>query len=383
MNVNDSKRFPHDTPYSTSDVIGALLLGGRPLLYIGHHPQLTEQADALGCPVVALVADPECEHRFSAAGHEVHRVDLDDPEALGLLGLRLFDQIAVSSAVDMMSDPVGLLRRLSKHLTAEGRLVVGVRNSAHVNSALAVLLGRSLSPTSGDRTDRPVHLYDWAGVERLLGGAGLSVNDVIEVHRRPSLEVMRDDGLPAEALATLVRHGSTVSEWVISAGLIPHDGPRTLTRRLLQDAVEQAEVINDASVYARSLEERLKALEASSRMEVDLLAAEVVALHKALDDAVRLEREVEWQRNLIGLMGARLDAAERRMPEVESAYASAMAHAAATQSELAVTRQRVGFVLMDRIAQKVFRHPVLVMIMVEPLRAFMQRRSSDGQEQPG
>lgn len=371
MTAHDHHPLGQETPYTAVEIATAMLRGGSSVLQVGSQPGLESHADLLGCRMVALVADPESCDVLRTAGHEAHLVDLDDPELLDPLDGRLFDHIVALHVLDVAADPAGLLRRLTKHMAPDGHLVLSLRNATYVDDALSSLRGRLPHPATHGR---PTHLFDRSSIEVLLGSAGLSAIDVVELHRRADLDTAAGGAIPPDVLRELTQTASTVREWIVAAATSPRELPSTLTRRLLGDALERACALDASSALTRSYDERMRALEDEHRNEVERLHTELATLHEELDDALRLEREVEWQRELIATIGVRLEACEQRLPKVEQDYANAMALVAATQHELTATRRRVGFVLMDRIAQRVMRHKVLSLVIVAPLRRIISSR---------
>lgn len=377
MNDQHNQDHPHHTtPYGVIDIAGALLDGGRPVLQVGTTRGFHRLAEDVGCAVTALVSDAESFDDLRSSGHEAHLVDLDDAAMLELLGSRQFEQVVALNLLEESVDPGGMLRALTKHLTPSGQIIVRAQNAAHVDVALMTLLGRA---AWSSELRRPGHLYDRSTVEMLLSGAGLSIVELVEVHRLPSSrlfdELRRLADVELESLSELVRGASSVAEWVIVTSLSPDaDRHASSIRRLLDDSIARARVIDEASAYSRSLEARLSSAEAELADERSRHRTDVDALQAELDDALRLEREVVWQRELVAEIGVRLETTERRLAEVEETYANAMELVAITQAELDGTRRRLGFVVMDRLARRLFRHRLLVALTVTPLRRIMNLR---------
>jgi hypothetical protein len=263
--VRDTAREPNMTstgdqasrwemPYTVHDVAATMLSGGLSLLVVGDANPFTTHASDLGCAMAAV----------------------DDVEHLDDLVDHPFDQIVAVGILDGSVDPAGLLRRVTRHLVPSGRLVVTFRSAAA-------------------RTDA------WSDFEQLLGIVGLSVIDVVDIHRPLSTDM---------------------SEWVVLAGHQQTDCTPNLARRLLRDAVE----------LARAREE-------------------LAAVRESLDDALRLEREVEWLRQIVDTFEERIEAAERNFREAEQAHDNALALAMAAQAETAAIRRRAGYVVIERFAR--------------------------------
>lgn len=383
MTSSDPMNGEFDTPYSAVDVATAMLFGGRSVLQIGHHPGLETQVTMLGCELVSIVTDVESYDVLMSSGTEAHLVENEVTSMLEPIVGRQFDQMVVIHHLNQVPDPVGLVRALAKHLTPDGQVVVGLRNSAHVDVALSVLLGRAPQLTT---RDQPVRLFDRTSIESLLESAGLAVIDVVDLHRRADLGALatclaeqvgnppEEESISAEVLAALTRMASTVFEWVVVAAPSPRERTQWLTRRLLGESIERARLLAQSDSHAQLRDEQVKALESGHQREIDRLRTQMSSLSDALDDALRLEKEVDWQRKFISAIGTRNKASEIHLENIEKDHAHAVARATQFQDELAATRRRVGFIVMDRIAQRVVRSRILTLLIVAPLRKFIGAR---------
>lgn len=330
------------TPYSTADIALSMVVGGRSLVDIGCRAGIGGVARGWGCDVVALAED---ERLLGGLGEDVeqHLVDLDAPRALDALDGRSFHQVMAVDVLDTLVDPLGFLRTLAKRLEPDGQVVVNLPNVANATTAIELLGGYFADSFDNPASGRRRHLFDWAGVERLVGGAGFAIAEVIEVHRDPDLAADGVDVAP-DVVEALVRQSSSVHEWVVVATLVPHERETTPMRRWLGDALARAAVIDEATVYARGLEQTLASLE-----------AQVADLQNRLDDALLLKREVEWQERLIAEVTGRAEQSEQWALEVQHAYENARARAEATEAELTATRRRLLFRILDPVGRRLYR----------------------------
>lgn len=147
-----------------------------------------------------------------------------------------------------------------------------------------------------------------------------------------------------------------------------------MERKPLDGTTVRSQVINAATASARSTEDRDSNPEPELRFVIESHHAELDALRTALEDASYLEREVEWQREMVAELASRLNDTEVRLAEVEKSHANATALEATARQELRRTRQRIGFILMDSLAQRAYRHRILVFVLIRPLHRFIKRR---------
>ncbi len=330
------------TPYSTADIALSMVVGSRSLVDVGCRAGIGEVARGWGCDVVALAED---ERLLGGLGEGVEQylVDLDGPRALDPLHGRFFHQVMAIDVLDTLVDPQGFLRTLAKRLDPDGQVVVNLPNVANATTAIELLGGYFADSFDNPASGRRRHLFDWAGVERLVGGAGFAIAEVVEVHRDAHLAADGVDVSP-DVVEALLRQSSSVHEWVVVATLVPHERKTTPMRRWLGDALARAAVIDEATDYARGLERTVATLE-----------AQVADLRDRLDDALLLKREVEWQAKLITEVTARAERSEQRAPELEQAYENAMALATSREVEIVAIRRRLLFRLMDPLAVRLYR----------------------------
>ena len=330
------------TPYSTADIALSMVVGGRRLLDIGCRAGVGGVAGGWGCDVVALAEDERLLAGLDDAA-EGHLVDLDAPDALDPLDGRFFHQVVAINVLDTLLDPLAFLRTVAKRLEPDGQVVMNLPNVANATTALDVLGGHFADSFDNPATGRRRHLFDWSGVERLVGGAGFVIAEVVEVHRDPHLPEDRG-ALAPEVVDALLSQSSSVHEWVVVATLVPHERKMTPMRRWFGDALARAAVIDEATDYARGLERSLASLE-----------TQIAELGDRLDDALLLKREVEWQRRLIAEVTRRAEQGEQRVLEVQQAYDNALSLAASYEAELAATRHRLLFRLLDPLAARLYR----------------------------
>lgn len=331
------------TPYSPADIALSMVVGGRTLLDVGCRVGLSDATRRWGCEVVALAED---ESLFAGLGEDVeqHLVDLDAPDALDPLEGRFFHQVVAIDVLDTLVDPLGFLRSVAKRLEPDGQVVMNLPNVANAGTALQLLSGYFADSFDNPASGRRRHLFDWSGVERLVGGAGFTITEVIEVHREPDPAGAMADLAP-EIVSALLRQSSSVQEWVVVATLVPHERETTPMRRWLGEALARAAVIEEATDYARNLERSLASLE-----------AQVEDLRARLDDALLLKREVEWQARLITEATSRAERSEQRALEVQQAYDNALALAASHEVEILAIRRRLLFRLVDPLAARLYRY---------------------------
>ena len=376
MTDDDSNNIRHVTPYSNEELTLALLRGGRPTLLVGPLPGFEAHAIDLVCPLTALVNDRRAHDALVAAGHETHLIDLDDPDLLAPLGSRLFDQVISPHLLQISAEPANLLQGLTKHMTPHGQLIISAPNVSHVDVVLSTLLGRIHQDPFHNQ---PTRRFDLPTIELLLTGAGLWIETIMEVHRRASadlLEDLRQRGVAGvKSVAEAAFAASKVSEWVFVAGPSPERHPQeSMTRRLLRDATVRSQAIDETTDYAHSLEERLRASRAELARVLEVHRAEIGALRADLADASLLEREVGWQREMVTKLASRLHEAEVRLAEANESHSNATTTKANARRELVLTRRRIGFILMDSLAQRVYRHRILVFLIIRPLRRIVKRR---------
>jgi len=347
------------TPYSTADIALSMVVGSRSLVDVGCRAGIGEVARGWGCDVVALAED---ERLLGGLGEGVEQylVDLDGPRALDPLHGRFFHQVMAIDVLDTLVDPQGFLRTLAKRLDPDGQVVVNLPNVANATTAIELLGGYFADSFDNPASGRRRHLFDWAGVERLVGGAGFAIAEVVEVHRDAHLAADGVDVSP-DVVEALLRQSSSVHEWVVVATLVPHERKTTPMRRWLGDALARAAVIDEATDYARGLERTVATLE-----------AQVADLRDRLDDALLLKREVEWQERLIAEVTGRAEQSEQWALEVQQAYENVRALAEATEAELAATRRRLLFQVLGPPAGRLYRFRV-TRALVRGFRFFVPR----------
>ena len=168
-----------DDPYSSHGLILARLGAGagRRLLDVGAADGfLAERLTAQGWKVTAVERDPELAARARGRCHEVVTADLE--RGVPPLPER-FEAIVFGDVLEHLTDPLTVLREVSRLVAPSGTVIVSVPNIAHLSMRLSLLAGRFTYADRGilDRT----HLRHFT--------------------RRSFLELLREADLPVSELA--------------------------------------------------------------------------------------------------------------------------------------------------------------------------------------
>lgn len=131
------------------------------------------------CRVTGLEYDPASAAVAAQRCSEVHVVDLDAPDALGVAeGSAPYDVVYAANVLEHLKHPEQVLQGVHSLLTAEGLLLVVLPNIAHWGARLRLLRGRFEYTDYGlmDRTH--VHFYTVPTGRRLLEDNGFRVQDL-------------------------------------------------------------------------------------------------------------------------------------------------------------------------------------------------------------
>ena len=167
-----------DDPYSSHALILSRLGAGhgRRTLDVGAADGfLATELTARDWKVTALERDPAQAALAAARCEQAITVDLER-ERPALAGL--YDAAIYGDVIEHLSDPLGVMRELNRHLAPGALVIVSVPNVAHLSVRLSLLFGRFEYGNRGilDRTH--LRFFTRRTFVEFLGRAGLTVREL-------------------------------------------------------------------------------------------------------------------------------------------------------------------------------------------------------------
>ena len=233
-----------------------------------------------GCSVCAVEVDPASAREAEEHCEQVVIADVEELDVQDAFSGLDFDAVLLLDVLEHLRDPLAVLRNVTGVIREDGRVIVSIPNVAHAAVALALLSGRFRYTELGllDRTH--LRFFDKPAVDQLLADADLVVQEEFRVTRGPTeTEIPIDpNAFSPDVLAHATQDPESATyQFVVvaAAGRDGADSPASLTGALKRRVDELEEVIREAEVHARSLEEQLTrrhdAELSASRREVSLL----------------------------------------------------------------------------------------------------------------
>lgn len=376
------------TDLNSYDYASALVHPGVSVLDIGAGSgTLAMRLVRQSCSVTAVDIDPDGLDQLDGSGVETLLCDVETTRFLADIGDRRFDTVVLLDVLEHLRDPEAVLRSCVGLLAPGGVVIVSIPNVSHADVRLSLLAGRFRYMSSGLLDRGHLRFFDRNGVEALAKSADLEILESFTVEREPgTTEIALPEGLPGEALEFVTRDpDSRVYQWVLRlapAGALPPEAPVQLD--LLRRCVELNGVLEDATVYARSLEEhRIDSEERlhGADLEIAAMRDELTGLRTDLADRVEtheidrtriaaLEHELRARALVLDVARQEVDAHRRELESLGVLLAAHRARleelepvAAANHAELHAIHERAGYRAMHRLAVIARRSPLLFAIM--------------------
>lgn len=161
----------------------------------------TELINRKGCIVDGLELD-KADAR--TASKRLRKVFVKNIETDSLSDLdKDYDVIYFGDVIEHLVDPANALKRISKHLSKDGRIVFSIPNMAHISVRLMLLGGKFEYTETGLLDKTHLHFYTLEEIERVFHEAGLEINhmDFVEKDYPRALirKVLQKSGLSAKS----------------------------------------------------------------------------------------------------------------------------------------------------------------------------------------
>lgn len=159
-----------------------------------------------GCTVTAVERDEESAAILEGFCHDVHRLDLNNPDWPEPLSGRQYDTIVIADVLEHLYDPWTALNLAVPLLKNDGNFVVSLPHAGHA-AILACLFNNDLEYREWGLLDRThIRFFGMKNIQALFEGAGLKIVDFAFVIKNPEkTELAAHWGrIPSHAQAALL-----------------------------------------------------------------------------------------------------------------------------------------------------------------------------------